>query len=86
MTILLNTARHRFIFPYHTCYVSNACYFASNRIRKDNLIGYLFFTILHGFYVDRNLLVIVVDATAHGCDTLGLQTTKQHLLTDSVCL
>ena len=86
MTILLDTTGHRLIFANHTGNVPHTHDFSADRIRVDDLIGYLLLTILHRLKMDGYLLVIIADAATHRGDTLGLQTSEKHLLTNAVGL
>ena len=86
MTILLNTARHRFVLTHHLGDVSDSCDFTCHRIGEDDLIGNLLLRILRVLNMDGNLLVIVADAAAHRGDALGLEAREEHLLSDAVGL
>ena len=86
MTVLLYATRHRFVFPNHSGNITHTDHLARYRVRKDNLVGYFVLAIVLSLYVDRYLLIVVIDAAAHRGDALGLQTRKEHLLPHPISL
>ena len=86
MTVLLDIAFSAVVFADRTCHIPDSCHLSCDRFAEDNHVGYLFHTVAHWLNVNRNLLVTIADASAHGSEPLYLQSAKQHLLSDTVGL
>ena len=86
MTVLLDTARHRFVFPHHASHISYTGHLATGRVAEDNLIGYLLLGFLLSLHMNGHLLVFIADAAGYRCDALSLKTGEEHLLSNTVGL
>ena len=86
MAILLNTARHGFVFPDHVCHIPHPHNLASRGVAEYDLVSDLFLAVLLCFHVYGNVLVVIADATAHRGDALCLQPREEYLLPYAVGL
>ena len=86
MSVLINIAALIVVFSNHAGNISHTSYLAGSWVGEDYLVGNLLFCILYGFYVYRNLLIVIADTATCGDKALCLQTRKKQLLTNTVCL
>ncbi len=86
MSILFDATLIRIIFAHHAGHITDSCHLAADRVAENNLVGYLLHTVLGSLHMDGHILIVVVNGTAHRGQSLGLQASEEHLLTDAISL